>query len=332
MRPNTFLPNRRDFVLGGASLAVMASSLHAAGSLEGKKLTFYEPYGPNSTTHFPLALIKDALEAVTGASVSIETRPGKAGELALQAAAAHTPDELAFGVTDLLSLQVVEALDADGQTFQSGFQPVGLLSHGISSALIVAKDSPHKTIEDLLSVTKDRPLKIGHIGRKSAFGINLSLMETSLKIKCEDVVLDTRSGILSALADGTVDAAILVTLTLFPTSSREAPPVRPVLTFGGERNPVLKVVPTLRDISVAIEERNTAITSAIAAFAPRDMNSQSLMLVQAVLAEVMQRADLQQKAQEGHFPLHFGQVSEFEEAQRRNARIIELVKPRILGE
>ena len=83
MRPNNFLPNRRDFVLGGASLAVMASSLQAAGALAGKKITFYEPYGPNSTTHFPLAVIKDALQDATGASVSIETRPGKAGELAL---------------------------------------------------------------------------------------------------------------------------------------------------------------------------------------------------------------------------------------------------------
>ncbi|MDA0962839.1 MAG: tripartite tricarboxylate transporter substrate-binding protein [Proteobacteria bacterium] len=332
MRRNNFLPNRRDFVIGGASLAVMASSLQAAGSLAGKKITFYEPYGPNSTTHFPLAVIKDALQDATGASVSIETRPGKAGELALQAAADHTADELAFGVTDLLSLQVAEALEADARNFQSGFQPVGLLSHGISSALIVAEGSPHKTIEDLLSVTKDRPLRIGHIGRKSAFGVNLRLMETSLKTSCEDVVLDTRAGILSALADGTVDAAILVTLTLLPTSSREAPPVRPVLTFGGERNPVLKVVPTLREISVGMEERNTAITSPISAFAPRGMDSEALMLVQAALADVMQRADLQQTAQEIHYPLHFGRVSEFDEAQRRNARIIDLVRPRLLGE
>ena len=128
-------------------------------------------------------------------------------------------------------------------------------------------------------------------------------METSLKTSCEDVVLDTRAGILSALADGTVDAAILVTLTLLPTSSREAPPVRPVLTFGGERNPVLKVVPTLREISVGMEERNTAITSPISAFAQRGMDSESLMLVQAALADVMQRADLQQTAQENHYPL-----------------------------
>ena len=233
-------------------------------------------------------------------------------------------------MTDLLALQVIEVLEPDNQ-FIAQFKPLGLLGPAGSATLVVANEAPHKTIEDLLSVGKGRPLRIGHIGRKSSFGVPLSLMETYFEIKFEDYVLDTRTSIISALTSGSVDAAFLATDTLLPTPTVKTLPIRGILTFGGERNPVLNI-PTFRETAVGMERRNSAITTIAACFAPRGMDNDLFTMAQSAIAEVFQREDLQEIALKYNYLLRFGPVSDFDVAMRRNARIIDFVKPRLLGE
>ena len=55
--------------------------------------------------------------------------------------------------------------------------------------------------------------------------------------------------------------------TEIPSAKAPSPPVRPILTFGGARNPALSAVPTFRE-TVGKDKKGTAITTTIAVFAP----------------------------------------------------------------
>ncbi len=72
------------------------------------------------------------------------------------------------------------------------------------------------------------------------------------------------------LAAKRADAAFLITVSLVPGAGAEVPPVRPIVTFGAQRNPRLAQVPTFQE---AIGKPHNSITTAIATFGPSGLDA-----------------------------------------------------------
>src|SRR6266699_3261385 len=147
-------------------------------------------------------------------------------------------------------------------------QPVAKLSAGISAALIVPEASPIRNIDDFLAQARSRRLRLVHLGRTAAFGLELAMLEKKFGLSFTDKVVGTRAQILEALASGEADAGFLTTITLLPSADATPPPVRPLLTFGAQRNPKLPSVPTFKERS---GEPKGSVTTAISMFAPRTL-------------------------------------------------------------
>src|SRR6202011_4492922 len=86
-----------------------------------------------------------------------------------------------------------------------------------------------------------------------------------------------------ALASGEADAGFLTTITLLPSADTAPPPVRPLLTFGAQRNPKLPAVPTFKERA---GDPKGSITSAISVFAPRTLRKDVATTIEAVMAEI----------------------------------------------
>jgi tripartite-type tricarboxylate transporter receptor subunit TctC len=281
-------------------------------------ITFVEPYGPHSVTNIPLALMRDEIGRKTGAAVEIRSIGGKAGGSALDYVINSPPGGLVFAVLDPLSRQLAE-VGGERADLLGAVQPVAKLSSGISAELIVPEASPIRNIDDFLAQARSHRLRIVHLGRTAAFGLEVAMLEKKFGLSFTDTVVGTRAQILEALASSTADAGFLTTITLLPSADAAPPPVRPLLTFGAQRNPKLPTVPTFKERS---GDPKGSITSAISVFAPRTLRKEVVTTIEAVLAEIAGGPAIRKAAAADNFPLEVGPASAVVAEIARGARLI----------
>jgi tripartite-type tricarboxylate transporter receptor subunit TctC len=316
-------PPRPVIAIAAAAVSLWLAALTVAlaadvKSLQGLPITFVEPYGPHSVTHIPLALMQGEIGRKTGATVEIRSIGGKAGGSALDYVINSPPGGLVFAVLDPLSRQLAE-VGGERADLLGAVQPVAKLSAGISAALIVAEASPIRNIDDFLAQAHSRQLRLVHLGRTAAFGLEVAMLEKKFGLSFVDKVVGTRAQILEALASGEADAGFLTTITLLPSADTAPPPVRPLLTFGAKRNPKLPAVPTFRERS---GDPKGSITSAIEVFAERTLRKEAAATIEAVMAEIAAEPAIRKAAAADNFPLEVGPPSAVAAEIARGARLI----------
>jgi tripartite-type tricarboxylate transporter receptor subunit TctC len=325
----------REFVRLAGSLIALASLfllaiLHQAfaadvASLRGRHIVFVEPYGPDSVTNFPLALMRDEIARKTGATVDIVPIGGRAGGSVLDYVLSPPPaiaeDAIVFAVLDVMSRGLAESAGGRTRLLQA-MQPVATVSGALSSALVVADNSDIRTIDDFLARARTRPLNIVGLGRKAAFGIELAMLEKAAGIGFAEKPATTRAEILAALRSGEADAGFLVTVTLLPSDEVPAPPVRPILTFGAARNPALADVPTFRE-SLGKTEKGTAIVTTIAVFAPLRTPKPVVAAMASLLREIAAEPEIKAAAAARHYPLAVAPAAAVSAEVARVARTIQ---------
>jgi tripartite-type tricarboxylate transporter receptor subunit TctC len=323
MRIDFGRPSVRPTLITAAALLLLLASVHRpfaadARSLQGLPITFVEPYGPHSVTNLPLALMQGEIGRKTGAAVEIRSIGGKAGGSALDYVINSPPGGLVFAVLDPLSRQLAE-VGGERAALLGAVQPVAKLSAGISAALIVPEGSPIRNIDDFLAQARSRQLRLVHLGRTAAFGLEMAMLEKRFGLSFADKLAGTRAEILGALASGEADAGFLATITLLPSANAAPPPVRPLLTFGAKRNPNLPAVPTFRERS---GDPKGSITSAISVFAERTLRKDVATTIAAVLAEIAAEPAIRKAAAADNFPLEVGPASAVAAEIARGARLI----------
>jgi tripartite-type tricarboxylate transporter receptor subunit TctC len=313
-------PRRIAWLIGLLILLGPAHSALAAdrNPLAGQHITFVEPYGRNSVTNRPLALMRDEIARKSGATVEIVTMGGKAGGTALDYVINTPPGGLAFVVLDPISRQLAE-LDGERAPLLREVQPVARLSGKLSVSLIVSQSSPIRNFEDFLAQAHSRQLHLVHLGRHAAFGLELAMLEKKFGLSFADKVVGTREQILNALSSGEADAGFLKTITLIPAADAPPPPVRPILTFGALRNPKLPNVPTLNERT---GDPRADITTATSVFAPRTMPKALVAAVERVIVEVAAEPAIQKAAAADNYPLEVAPPASVSAELARSARAI----------
>src|SRR5216684_4554023 len=307
-------------------LAVHPALAADARPLQGLPITFVEPYGPHSVTNIPLALMRDEIARKTGAAVEIRSIGGKAGGTALDYVINSPPGGLVFAVLDPLSRQLAE-VGGERADLLGAVQPVAKLSAGISAALIVPEGSPIRNIDDFLAQARSHQLRIVHLRRTAAFGLEVAMLEKKFGLSFTDKVVGTRAQILEAFASGEADAGFLTTITLLPSADAAPPPVRPLLTFGAQRNAKLPAVPTFKERS---GDPKGSITSAISVFASRTLRKEVVTTIEAVMAEIAAEPAIRKAAAADNFPLEIGPASAVAAEIARGARLINAYREYLL--
>jgi tripartite-type tricarboxylate transporter receptor subunit TctC len=166
-------------------------------------------------------------------------------------------------------------------------------------------------------------LSIASPGRDSAPGISIAMMERVLGVHFKDVIAQQRSEILAALKSNKADAGFLETPTLDATAQSPAPPVRPIVTFGTERNPSLHQVPTFKEAigPQPPDRRHNSITSAVGLFGPPGM---APAVVDRVAAEFTAAAGIvkQSGAVAGTIPIEIGDTAVLRQTMARDAAVM----------
>lgn len=298
-----------------ASLAAAVLLAPVARAAGGPNLTVIEPYGAGSATDRVVGLYQPGLEKATGHPLAIEHD----GAASLAKIAAAPPTGHTVIVVDLLSIEIAEAV-GQGKAKISALTPIAKMTGPGSVALVVPDASLIKSWADFVAAAKAGALTIAAPGRMSAAGVPLALMEKALGVHFNDIAATTRDDILTALATRKADAGFLITATLLPGAGLTPPPVRPLVTFGAQRNPRLQV-PTFQE---QIGKPHNSITTAIAAFGPSGLDAVAVKRLTTDFIDAGRAAKSAPGA--GRFAIDVGDAALLRQAMERDARVIKEVQ------
>lgn len=116
-----------------------------------KNMTMIVGYGPGGSTDVGARLMASALEEKLGISITVENQEGAGGQVGLTAIANAQCDGYTFGTANFPSA-IVSVLDESRQADYTtdSFAPISLMVVD-PTAIVVAPDSPIKTVDDLIA-------------------------------------------------------------------------------------------------------------------------------------------------------------------------------------
>jgi tripartite-type tricarboxylate transporter receptor subunit TctC len=199
------------FRMLAATVAVLAAggSVSAQSSFPSKPVHIFVPYAAGGAVDILARTLGDAVSQTWGQSVVIENRPGAGGVIASQALVTSPPD----GYTLILVASghptnafLYPKLPYD--TFKD-FTPISLVASS-PNILLVRKDSPFKTVADVIAAAKAKPgsLSFGHSGNGTSTHLAGELFKNLAKIDIAGIPYKGGLPVINDLLGGQIPLSI----------------------------------------------------------------------------------------------------------------------------
>ncbi|HEX7605094.1 MAG TPA: tripartite tricarboxylate transporter substrate binding protein, partial [Usitatibacter sp.] len=154
--------NRNLASIRTACAIALAGLLHVASvladdSYPAKPIKLTVPFPPAGGTDVLSRALAQSITTNTKGAIVIDNRPGAGGNIGLDAVAKSPADGYAIGMGQTANLAVNPAL-YPGMPFDPlrDFEPIALVSSQ-PLILVVAANSPYKTLKDLVAAAKAKP-------------------------------------------------------------------------------------------------------------------------------------------------------------------------------
>lgn len=190
-------------------------------------------------------------EKVLGKSIIMSNKPGGAGILATQ----YVYDQKADGYTLLFNAEtppLYPILGLPNLTYEK-FEPVLLLVRG-SSVIVVPKDSPYNTFEDLIKDAKAKPNKI-NLGISGVGGqpyITAAILKKVDGVIFNQVPYDGDSSLITALLGKQIQVTALSVGAAAQYINNGD--VKALVVMANKPNPIIPNVPAAGDINPKYQE------------------------------------------------------------------------------
>ena len=242
---------RRIVPMGAALVAflICGTSALAQQSFPTKPVHLLIPYPPGGAVDILGRTLGDELSKKWGQPVIIENRPGAGGTIASQVVAKSAPDGYTLVIVasgHAINPYLYSNLPYD--TFKD-FRPISLLGSS-PNILLVAANSPYKTLADLLAAARAKPgsLSYGMAGIGTSTHLAGELLKYMTKV---DIAAVSYKGGAPALND-LLGGHIPISFNNTPESIGQIKggSVRPLGVTSATRSPVLPNIPTIAEAGV----------------------------------------------------------------------------------
>lgn len=282
--------NRRTLIT--ATLAVAAGAAHAQADWPTKPVTLFTAFAPGSGPDATLRLVAEKLGKRWNQRVIVENRPGGGGFIAMDAVKRAAPDGHTLLQLDSEHLAAVPHLyQQRGAAALKQFEPVAGLFR-TTFLVAVAKDSPHRTLADLIAAAKAQPgaVTYGSWGVGSPGHLGGELLELQAGVRLQHVPYREVSQLFTNVGAGDV-AWSLGTL---PSSSGayRAGKLRYIAVAANKRLPQLLEVPTAKE---AGGPADFDVSSFVVLVAPKGLPAATRQRIQADVAQVLADAEVKQR-------------------------------------
>ena len=253
-----------------------------AQPLSSRAIKIVVPFGAGGVADLTARIVAQKLAESMGQPVVIENKPGAGGVVAGDVVAKAEPDGhtlLLMSNGTAVSAGLFKTLPFD--TLRD-FAPISTLGF-FDIAIVVAQDSPYKSLTELLSFARANPgkLNIGTINIGSTQNLSAELFKTMAGIQAQVVPFNGTPAVITALRGGQIDAAFEILSPMLPQINAHS--VRALAVLGNKRSLAQKDVPTVAQSG--LKGYSVASWNALAAPAktPKEVIARLNREVQAVL-------------------------------------------------
>jgi len=274
-----------------AAIALTANLMRSSDAQDypARLVTLVVPSPAGSTTDALARLLAEQLNQKWGRSVIVENNSRGLNAGAEQVARAN-PDGNTLLVSPPLPLTVADLLYREIGYRPAQFAPVSLLAK-IANALVVRKDFPAKTVQELVAYGKANQGKLtyGSQGAGSTAHLSGAQLEMRARIKMVHVPYRGSAPALNDIIAGHIDMFFDTLTTSVPL--HQADKVRIMAVAGTERAAALPDVPTIAESSLP----GFRSTTWFAMVAPPNTPAALTSRINRDVVEVLQRPLVQSK-------------------------------------
>ena len=241
---------RRILKLTSCALASLAMAGAAqAQAWPARPITLVVPYTPGGTTDNIVRAIQNKLAEQLGQPIVVENRPGASGNVGNRSVARATPDGYTIGIMPTTVGTFPLMSQSLGYDPLTDFAFIGTLAE-TPSIVLVRKDSPVRTIQDLVTLARTRPGGI-NVGSGGVGGAGHLVILTLGKLNNFPVTHIAYKGTAPAVNDvlgSNIDAASMAIGGV--KGQVDSGIVRPLLVASSQRSPLMPDVPVMKDFGM----------------------------------------------------------------------------------
>jgi tripartite-type tricarboxylate transporter receptor subunit TctC len=234
----------------GAAAFCFGASAHAQ-AYPSRSIKLVVPFAPGGGSDAVARVIAQALSQRLGQQMYVENRPGAGGSIGAAMVAKSTPDgyTLLLGSTsEIVQYPIVSARKPYDAL--KAFAPIGLVG-SVPMALIVNKDLPVNSVQDVIRYAKANPEKInfGSGGTGTTTHLAVELFAASTGIKLTHVPYKGSAAVIPDMLNGNIQLAMALVPGVMPFADGRAN-LKILAVSTANRAPALPAVPTMQEAAV----------------------------------------------------------------------------------
>jgi tripartite-type tricarboxylate transporter receptor subunit TctC len=251
-----------------ALIAISGTTICAAQPYPAKPIRLLVPFGPGGVGDITARAVTQRMGETMGQQIIIDNRPSAGGIVATETVAKSEPDGYTLYLmnnTNAVSAAMFRKLPYD--TVRD-FETVSTIG-GFSIVVLVAPESPVKTVKELIAQAKAAGGKfnIGSINIGTTQHLSAELLKSMAGLDAATVPFNNTGAVLTALRGGSVQVA---TEFVPPVLGQiRANTLRAIAVSSLTRSPTLPNVPTLAESGLPGYEVNSWNGIAVAAKTPK---------------------------------------------------------------
>ncbi|THJ35638.1 tripartite tricarboxylate transporter substrate binding protein [Lampropedia aestuarii] len=250
MTPQHWL-TRLCFIVCAASLCAPTFAQSTDVQWPSKNLSLIVPFGPGSSPDTMARIIADEAGKTLGKPIIIVNKPGASGNIGTNEIAKAKPDGYTFGVSitgPLVNNPVIEKnLPYNPST---DIAPIALAVHQYN-VLVVPKDSPINSLQDLIAAAKtpDAQLNFPSTGAGTVSHLAVELLLERTGGEALHVPYPSSPAAVTSLLTGETHFAALPPVAVMPLIKDGR--IKPIAAVSAERLSFLPEVPTVAELGYA---------------------------------------------------------------------------------
>lgn len=305
MNKKIALTRRGLLAAGGAALAAPALAQPAWPA--GRPIEVIVGFSPGGGTDVMMrALAQSLLPELPGTNFVVVNRPGAGGETAYVALQSARPDGYTLGTLNTpgyVSLGIERRVRYD----RARIRAIARLVDD-PSAFVVHRDSPYRTLRDLVEAAKRRPgtISVASSGVGTDDHLGLTLFQAASGTEFIHTPYAGAGPVKNAVLARHIDVAGL-NLGEIGTLGQENPPLRALAGMGEKRWSLMPNVPTFRE-----EGFDVVMTSERGIGAPRGVPDEIATRLQDAIARAVAKPEWEETVRRLELPMAFLPGAEWE--------------------